>query len=86
MALSALTAALAGILTRRLVAMAWKAGTGNELPPEDDDRSVGMGQALGWAAGVGAAMGVARVVSRRAAATAWRKTTGESPPGDEKKL
>jgi hypothetical protein len=86
MLLSALSATLAGVLARRLVAMAWKAGTGKELPVEDDDRSIGMAEAAAWAAGVGAAVGVARVVSRRTAAAAWEKTMGEQPPGDEKKL
>jgi hypothetical protein len=86
MALSALSATLAGVVARRLVAMAWKASTGDELPPEDDDRETGMGEAIAWAAGVGAAVGVARVVSRRTAAKTWEKATGEKPPGDEEKL
>jgi len=86
MVLSGLSAALAGVLARRLVAMAWRVGTGDELPPEDDDRQTGMGQALAWAAGIGAAAGVARVLSRRGAAVAWEKAMGESPPGDEEKL
>jgi hypothetical protein len=86
MVVSALSASLAGLLARKLVALAWNAGTGHEIPAEDDDRSIGAGEALAWAAGVGAAAGVARVVSRRTAAVAWEKTVGEPPPGDEKKL
>jgi hypothetical protein len=86
MALSALSATLAGVLARRLVTFAWKAGTGREMPVEDDDRSIGAGEAMAWAAGVGAAVGVARVVSRRGAVKVWEKTVGETPPGDEKKL
>ena len=86
MVFSGLSAALAGVLARRLVTMAWKVGTGREIPAEDDDRSIGVAEAVAWAAGVGAAAGVARVLSRRTAAKAWEKTIGEPPPGDEKKL
>jgi len=86
MALSALSATLAGVLARKLVTVAWKVGTGHEIPVEDDDRSLSASEAIAWAAGVGAAVGVARVVSRRTAAVAWEKTVGEPPPGDEKKL
>jgi hypothetical protein len=86
MALSALSATLAGVAARKLVTVAWKAGTGHEIPVEDDDRSIGVAEAAAWAAGVGAAVGVARVLSRRAAAKTWEKTVGEPPPGDEKKL
>jgi hypothetical protein len=74
------------MLARKLVSTAWRLGTGEELPPEDDDRAVGLSQAVTWAAGVGAAAGVARVLSRRSAATAWEKAVGEPPPGDVDQL
>lgn len=83
---SAVSAALAGVVTRKLVNGAWRLTTGSEIPPEDEDRSTSLGQAVAWAAGVGAAAGVARVVSRRGAALAWEKTTGETPPGSDSKL
>lgn len=84
--LSAASAAIAGAATRQLVNGAWRLTTGSEIPPEDEDRSASLGQALAWAAGVGAAAGVARVVSRRGAALAWEKTTGDAPPGADTKL
>jgi hypothetical protein len=86
MVVSAVSAAAAGIVTRKLVDVAWRAGTGEEIPPEQDDRSTSLGQALAWAAGVGAAAGVARVLSRRGAAAAWEKATGDPPPGEATKL
>ena len=86
MALSALSAALAGMVARKAVTVTWRAVTGNEMPAEDDDREIGAAEAAAWAAGVGAAVGVARVLSRRTAAATWEKAMGESPPGDEKKL
>ena len=85
MIVSALSAALAGYLARLGASAAWRLATGKELPPEQDDRSTGIGEAVAWAAGIGAAAGVARVLSRRTAATAWEKTVGEPPPGDQNK-
>ena len=84
--LSAGAAALAGAATRQLVNGAWKMTTGSEVPPQDEDRSLSLAQAVAWAAGVGAAAGVARVLSRRGAALAWEKTTGDAPPGKDTKL
>jgi Protein of unknown function (DUF4235) len=84
--LSGLSAVAAGALARRLVKLSWRALTGRELPPEDDSRSTSLGEAVAWAAGVGAAAGVARVMSRQAAATVWKKSVGEPPPGDEKQV
>ena len=86
LALSAASAAAAGWSTRWLVNGLWRLATGSEVPPEDEDRASSLGQSLAWAAGVGAAAGVARVVSRRSAARVWEKTTGEAPPGETAKL
>ena len=84
--LSAASAAAAGLATRKLVNAGWHLATGREVPPEDDEHETSLPEALAWAAGVGAAAGVARVVSRRSAAKVWEKTTGEQPPGDKEKL
>jgi len=80
MVLSALSAALAGFVTREVVYRAWTAATGDDMPPADDDRSVAVTRAVAFAAGAGAAAGVARVLSRRAAAKVWVKATGDEPP------
>lgn len=85
MLVSALSAGLAGFLARQAVGAAWRLATGDELPPEDEDRSTSLSEAVGWAAAIGAAAGVARVLSRRTAATAWEKAVGEPPPGDRDK-
>ena len=84
--LSGLSAVAAGALARQLVKLTWRAFTGRELPPEDDKQSTSLGEAVAWAAGVGAAAGVARVMSRQAAAAVWEKSVGEPPPGDDKKV
>ena len=83
MIVSALSAALAGFLARQGASAAWRLATGDELPPEQDDRNTGVGEAVAWAAGIGAAAGVARVLTRRGAANAWEKAVGEPPPGDK---
>ena len=80
---SALSAALAGFLARQGASAAWRLATGDELPPEQDDHTTGVGEAVAWAAGIGAAAGVARVLTRRGAASAWEKAVGEPPPGDK---
>jgi hypothetical protein len=84
--LSGLSAVAAGALARQLVKLAWRAMTGRELPPEDESQSTSLGEAVAWAAGVGAAAGIARVMSRQAAAAVWTKSVGEPPPGDDKQV
>ena len=53
MILSALSAALAGFVTRAAVQKAWTAATGDEMPPADDDRSVATARAIAWPPGWG---------------------------------
>src|SRR5262245_41829763 len=53
--MSAATAAAAGALTRVVVNRLWKVATGAEIPPERDEDAVSMGEAVAWAAGIGAA-------------------------------
>ena len=84
--LSAASAAVAGAATRQAVNTGWKLATGNDVPPADEDHTTSMGEALAWAAGIGAAAGVARVLSRRSAAKVWEKATGDKPPGEKEKL
>ncbi|MBW3596272.1 MAG: DUF4235 domain-containing protein [Planctomycetes bacterium] len=66
-------AVAAGVLTRRALRAAWKQwrGTAPPLNPMADD--VNWTDAMIWAAAVGAAAGVARVLSRRGATSAIRR-------------
>ena len=82
MILSALSAALAGFVTRAAVQKAWTAATGDEMPPADDDRSVATARAIAWAAGLGAAAGVARVLPAGGRRRSGRRRRARSPRKD----
>ena len=73
----------AGLVARKLVTVTWRATTGHEIPAEDDDRSISAAEAVAWAAG-----SAPRSVSPRSPGSGQglEATTGEPPPGDEKKL
>ena len=75
-AASALSAALATLAMRSVLARAWKLA-GHE-PTEDTARN-SWPEALTWAAAAGAGVGVARVLARRAAAAGFERVTGETP-------
>lgn len=80
-AASAVSAMVAAVFVRKLVAAIWP---GDETPPLNPaDRSIGWQQALGWAALSGLGAGVARTMSRRVAAAGWQRAFGEDPPGME---
>ncbi len=78
-ALSLGAGALAAIAMRRVVAAVWPGGSNPPLNPAD--RRIDWGEAAVWAIASGVGGGVARLVSKRAAAGAWEKTTGNPPPG-----
>ena len=67
----------ASMVARKAVAKGWEKAAGHEPPVMDDDVDVSWFEAIAWAAAIGAAVGVARVVSRRSAAVVWEKATGE---------
>ncbi len=78
---SALSAMVAAMFVRKMVAAIWP---GEETPPLNPaDRKIGWQQALGWAALSGLGAGVARTMSRRVAAAGWEAAFGETPPGVE---
>lgn len=75
-AVSSLVALGASTLARKALTSGFEKVAGHEPPISDDDVEVGWGEAIVWAAVIGAGVGVARVVSRRSAAIVWEKTTG----------
>jgi hypothetical protein len=73
---TAASAALATIATRRLLTRLWHA-----VGWSPDEAEWGTwGQALAWGIAVGAGMGAARVVAQRAAAVGFERVTGSAPP------
>jgi hypothetical protein len=83
-AISSAVAIGASLFARKAVTVGWERLAGHEPPVEDDDADVSWTEAIAWAAAIGAAVGVARVVSRRSAAVVWEKATGE-PATDRSK-
>lgn len=82
-ALSTLSAVAGGIATRKAVQALWGALSSSEIEPplNPADRRVDWATALQWAVAAGVGAGIGRMVSQRAAAAAWERATGSSPPG-----
>lgn len=66
----------ASMVARKAITAGWEKAAGHEPPVMDEDVDVSWFEAITWAAAIGAAVGVARVVSRRSAAVVWEKATG----------
>lgn len=71
--------ALAALVTHKLVDGAWRLVTGEE-PPEPDDPSTPLSQALVWALAMAIGVGVSQVLVNRLAAQRWKSFTGEDLP------
>ena len=63
----------AGVATRKVCKKLWTKWRGEEPPVNPADSQVSWSDALIWAASVGAAVGVARVLSRRSTTAAVRQ-------------
>ena len=69
--------ALAALLTRKLVKMAWKAITGtDDVDPADP--STPWSVAIGWTVAIGVGASVGGLVGRRLAAEGYRKAVGSA--------
>lgn len=78
-----LSAVLAGLAARKLLATAWTRATGKTPPTNPAASGTSWPEAVGWAAASGVVMGVARLVATRKAAATWAKRSGRLPPGLE---
>lgn len=73
------SAVLAGVIANKIVTEAWKrTGRDDQIDPNNPD--VPIGQALAFAALTGLAVGAARVLATRQAATYYRRSAGHLPP------
>jgi len=77
-ALTAATVAKKGLNT------SWKAATGKNPPANPADPDVDLWEAVMWATVSGTAVGLARMLATRRAATYYAKSTGHLPPGLQK--
>jgi hypothetical protein len=66
----------ASLVARKAVTAGWEKAAGKEPPVMDEDVDVSWVEAIAWAAAIGAAVGIARVVARRSAAVVFEKATG----------
>lgn len=78
------SAVLSATVAKKTATATWKFVTGNEPPANPEDPDTTWREAVFWAIGSGALIGLARLLATRAAADYWRRSTGELPPGLEK--
>jgi hypothetical protein len=75
---SALAAAAAA---RKGLNTSWKVATGKKPPENPADPDVDIWEAVAWATVSGVAIGVARMLAQRKAASYYARSTGHLPPG-----
>lgn len=80
-AVSAGSAILAGVLSRKSMEAGWRRAVGRKPPLNPVGRGTSWRDALVWGGVTGLGVGLARVVGRRGAAAGWRRVTGRRPPG-----
>ena len=78
-----LSAILAGIAARKVLAQAWRLGTGRNPPANPAAPGTEWREAISYALASGAAMGMARMLATRKAAGYYRRSTGHLPKGME---
>lgn len=79
-AVSAGSAAVSVVVTRRVLTAAWRRVGGGTPPEGPYDRRVSLGAAVVWAASMGVGIAVSRVLAVRLSARAWEAATHEAPP------
>ena len=78
---SLLSALVAAAAARKALNTSWKAATGKNPPENPADPDVDLKEAVAWAIVSGTAIGVARMLAQRKAASYYAKSTGHLPPG-----
>ena len=78
--LSAAGAAIAVLVTRRVITAGWKQVRGEAPPDGVTDRKVTWRTALTYAVAMGVGVAVAQVIAARVSARAWEAATHEAPP------
>jgi len=78
-----ITAVWAGtaVVVRGLIVRGWERRSGGGPPSNTADDDTTWREAVIFAIVSGIALGIARIVSDRAAAEAWRRVRGSYPPG-----
>src|SRR5690349_3527800 len=74
---SALTAAA---VAKKVLDKSWTAATGRKPPENPADPDVEIWEAVSWAVASGVAVGLARMLAQRRAASYYQRSTGHLPP------
>jgi hypothetical protein len=78
---SLVSAVLAAAAARKGLNTSWKVATGKKPPENPADPDVDIWEAVAWATVSGVAIGVARMLAQRKAASYYARSTGHLPPG-----
>ncbi len=78
---SLMSALVAAAAARKGLNTSWKVATGKRPPENPADPDVDIWEAVAWATLSGVAIGVARMLAQRKAATYYARSTGHLPPG-----
>jgi hypothetical protein len=70
----------AAALAKKLIDKAWTVSTGKKPPENPADPDVQLGEAIAWAVASGTAVGLARMLAQRRAASYYTRSTGHLPP------
>lgn len=74
---------VATVVARKTISTGWRIATGRKPPNDASNPDVSIGEAIAFAAASGAAVGLARMLANRQAASYYRKSTGHLPPNLE---
>lgn len=77
---SLVSALAAAAFARKGLNASWKVATGKKPPENPADPDVDIWEAVAWATVSGVAIGVARMLAQRKAASYYTRSTGHLPP------
>jgi hypothetical protein len=77
------SAAVAGLVARKGLALTWRRTTGKEPPANPESPETSWPEAVGFAVLSGVVLSLARLLARRSVARSWYRATGNLPPGLE---
>jgi hypothetical protein len=77
---SLVSAVGAGALAKKALDKSWAVATGKQPPENPADPDVEIWEAVSWAVASGIAVGLARMLAQRKAASYYTRSTGHLPP------
>lgn len=83
MVLATGSAAVAGMAARSAIKAAWRAVRDDDPPLNPASPETDWAEAVAWTVTVGTGVGIARLLTRRAAATGWQRVAGRLPEAIE---